>query len=244
MTMKSGRKRPEEKKDEVPAWIVSFSDMITLLLSFFILLQAFAKERDPELFFVGQGSFKRAIAGLGMPSLLLGRRDSQRKEFRKKRHPAEDETTKKLSRSLDEQNAKIRRAFEELRRQMRTEVFDRKLAVLDVVPTPIRFVGTAALSEAARRYLRTFAARLMQNVSPEGVELYVIGLGGDLRSKKDQWVVSARRAAAVDKYLRSLLPADKWKTYSWGAGTGGQLNGILGVVPGDSSIILAVMKEK
>ena len=111
MTAKIGRKRPEEEKNEVPAWIVSFSDMITLLLSFFILLQAFAKERDPELFFVGQGSFKRAIAGLGMPSLLLGRQDSQRKEFRRKRHPAEDETTEKRSRSLDERNAKIRRAI-------------------------------------------------------------------------------------------------------------------------------------
>ena len=42
------RTRPKQDKgNSVPAWIVSFSDMVTLLLAFFVLLQSFAKVQDP-----------------------------------------------------------------------------------------------------------------------------------------------------------------------------------------------------
>ena len=42
------KKRQEESNDGIPAWIVSFSDMVTLLLAFFVMLQAFAKPKQPE----------------------------------------------------------------------------------------------------------------------------------------------------------------------------------------------------
>ena len=42
------KKNPDDGKPKVPGWIVSFSDMITLLLAFFVLLQSFAKrDRSP-----------------------------------------------------------------------------------------------------------------------------------------------------------------------------------------------------
>jgi chemotaxis protein MotB len=45
----AAKKRQEEEPEGTPAWIVSFADLITLLLAFFVLLQSFAKEQDPEL---------------------------------------------------------------------------------------------------------------------------------------------------------------------------------------------------
>jgi len=80
------KKRQEEGRS-VPAWVVSFSDMVTLLLAFFVLLQSFARVQDPEMFFVGQGSFKSAIAGMGLPSWLLGRQDKPQREHPKVEHP-------------------------------------------------------------------------------------------------------------------------------------------------------------
>ena len=67
----AAKKRQEEEAEGAPAWIVSFADMITLLLAFFVLLQSFAQEQDPELFHQGQGSFRRSISGFGIPDLLL-----------------------------------------------------------------------------------------------------------------------------------------------------------------------------
>ena len=40
---------PEEPEDDVPAWVMTFSDVITLLMTFFILLLTFATN-TPETF--------------------------------------------------------------------------------------------------------------------------------------------------------------------------------------------------
>ena len=64
--MRSNRKKPQEEQDKVPAWIVSFSDMITLLLAFFVLLQSIALEQDPALFHMGQSPIAiHALFALG-----------------------------------------------------------------------------------------------------------------------------------------------------------------------------------
>ena len=42
-------KRPEEPKDDIPAWFMTYSDVITLLMTFFILLLTFATT-EPEKF--------------------------------------------------------------------------------------------------------------------------------------------------------------------------------------------------
>ena len=51
--MSRKRKSSEEGKLPVPAYIVTFSDMITLLLTFFVLLLSMASEQKEELFTAG-----------------------------------------------------------------------------------------------------------------------------------------------------------------------------------------------
>lgn len=63
---------PEEPKREIPGWIVTMSDMMTLLLTFFVLLVAMADTRSGALAGVGQGAFVRRVLQDGKPSIMPG----------------------------------------------------------------------------------------------------------------------------------------------------------------------------
>jgi len=60
----------EEPKAGPPAYMVSFCDMMTLILTFFILLVSMSKERQYGLMARGVGSFIMAIESHGMPGVL------------------------------------------------------------------------------------------------------------------------------------------------------------------------------
>ena len=61
-------------KEGAPSWMVSFSDLNTLLLTFFILLLVFAKQRQYGLIDSGLGSFQKAFVSNGLNGIFRGRR--------------------------------------------------------------------------------------------------------------------------------------------------------------------------
>lgn len=62
----------EEKKQGPPAYMVSFGDMMTLILTFFILLVSMAKEQAPGLVADGIGSFVVQLESHGLNGILSG----------------------------------------------------------------------------------------------------------------------------------------------------------------------------
>ncbi len=60
----------EEPKPGVPMWLVSFGDMMTLILTFFIMLVSMASERKSGLVAAGLGSFVAALKSNGLPGTL------------------------------------------------------------------------------------------------------------------------------------------------------------------------------
>src|SRR5690606_8643873 len=60
--------KPSEKTP-IPRYMVSFGDMMTNILTFFILLCSFAKQQEAGLLHDGVGSFKDEVGRAGIPSL-------------------------------------------------------------------------------------------------------------------------------------------------------------------------------
>lgn len=220
--------RPKEESQSVPVWIVSFSDMVTLLLAFFVLLQTFAQDQNPELFYAGQGSFRRAVSGFGLSSMFSGEIEAPIRDWRKIKYP----TAHKISapgaeRVIDSDDDEIRQAFRKLRTDIDVDVSAMNEETITVYSTDIIFApGAASLNADAMSYLKQLAADLKRAVNPAKTRLYVVGLAADERNSKSQWVLSARRANAVHKAFDRLLSQgdaqSRWRLFSWGAGPGGR----------------------
>jgi len=99
-----GKKR-EFSKPKVPAYLVSFGDMMTILLTFFILLCTYATTKTSGFVSDGVGSFRMAIQQLGMPAFLMSDRevvrfDQDRIKYRTKERENEgdrDQDTRRIS---------------------------------------------------------------------------------------------------------------------------------------------------
>ena len=220
----ASKPRQEDSAPETPAWIVSFTDMITLLLAFFVLLQAFAGEQDPELFHEGQGAFIRSIAGFGIPDLLFGKAKLLEGPSKKKRHSTKENDEKKnRQRVIDTRDARIREAFDRIKRVIETRTFDTRINVTNVVSTPIRFTpGGVSLDASARKYLRELTGELGRNLNPKRVALCIVASSPDQPAGRDRWRLSALRAQAVSEYMRGVLSdvsSQQWTLTPMGIGT-------------------------
>ena len=197
--------------------------MITLLLAFFVLLQSFAVEQDPELFRKGQGSFRRSIAGLGIPDLLFGKPQLIDGPTPKKRHPTEKDDDKiNRERVIDSRDAQIRKAFNRIKRVIETTTSETKIDVINAVSTPIRFApGSALLDDSARKYLTDLAGEYGRNLNPKRVKFCIVASATDQTVGKDRWILSTERAQTVSKFVQGVLSGaseGQWTLTAMGSG--------------------------
>jgi len=251
--LKSRSQPPQEEKQKVPAYIVTFSDMVTLLLTFFVLLLSLAQVQDPDLFNQGRDSFWESIhlCGLGV---LLGSDAKPDFEADKVKHLTTDPQTTP-DRTLDEYREKLRQAFERLTQSTTTLPSQIVGHRLDFSITPIEFgAGQALLSDASRQYLARYCVDLQQNLRAETCTLYVLGLAGDEATQMRQWMLSAQRAKTVAEFISEELArhagqgpssteAPPWRVLWWGAGPGGHWAGQDRPDPGQSQILIAMLKS-
>ena len=236
----------EDKPDEVPAWIVSFSDMVTLLLAFFVLLQIFAKEPDPDLFQAGQGSFKRAIAGLGIPNLLLGPDLTLTAKHRRvywfvKKAPEEFPK----NRIIDADDEKIRKVFDEIKQLIKIEASDNKHKLISSTATPIQFKpGSSQLDEMGLKFLTGFAEDIRHDLTNRKVSIRILGLCPRQGDDKQRWMLASQRARSVEKALRKALAGklnnNQWQIESSGSGSPGQWCRTYGTSAELAHIVIAI----
>jgi len=246
----------EETGPKVPGYIVTFSDMVTLLLTFFVMLLTLASVQDPELIDIGRDSFFESVRNLGL-GIFSGKKP--RPDFGSVKTMYFINKPDKFfeGRTIDAKEEEIRQIFNKLSRSIKTlpsQVVSKKT---NYSVTNIHFSQDSfELNESARKFLRGFCQDLQQDTGRKPIELYVLGLADSVESEKEQWLLSASRAGTVADYLRDALSStpgfekqsalskdqSKWAVYSWGAGPGGDWVGRDSPISKHSQILIAVLR--
>jgi len=182
----------EEQKEGAPAWMVSFGDMMTLILTFFILLVSMSKEQKEGLVASGVGSFLVALRSFGLPGVMNASEEATvfrnvRKRFNL---PPEDDPERRVD-HRDAADLELIRAEAAHALRPHDELNQPALARFEV--------GSFELSETTRRYLDALAPTLRPG---PGQVLLLEGhaLEDEARGSSQRWLAFAR-ARAVASYL-------------------------------------------
>jgi len=183
----------EEVKAGAPLWMVSFGDMMTLILTFFILLVSMAEEQREGLLAKGVGSFMVALRSFGMPGVMGEAEKAQMFENVRVKFnlPPEADPERQVD-YLDASSVETLRAevVESLRPH--DEVHQPAIAVFGR--------DSSELTPDARKYLDALATTLR----PGYGELLILeghALDAGVRHNDDNHWLAFARATAVRDYL-------------------------------------------
>lgn len=201
--------KPEDKKQGPPAYMVSFADMMTLILTFFILLVSMAKEQKPGLMARGLGSFVVAVQSHGLNGLLDGKeKQAVYDHVRRKFNLPPEPDGERRDTHVDASNLELLRTTALKALQPHKAITQPMIAVFES--------GSSTLTDTAKKYLRRIAPTLV----PSSGQL--LSLEGHADSRFDDYAGDIRflayeRANAVRDYLVSEhgLKASRIETRAW-----------------------------
>jgi flagellar motor protein MotB len=241
------RKKNQESSGGVPTWIVTYSDMVTLLLTFFVMLISMADTRvEKHKFLAGSASIRRALTDFGLSGFLIERKSGMEFEHPKPAYNIDEGKEEPKDRSIDARTEMLRRILFDIETKMKISPSQIDGLYKTFLPMKIRFAPKSfTLDEAAKRELRLAWNQIrLSTMGHEGM-LYILGTAADEDTPAGQWTLSARRAAAVKEYLESLDSSDtKLPIFCWGAGSGGEWTGRKGLTSSQTQIMITLIIEK
>jgi len=197
-----GVRKREETKKGAPAYIVSFSALMTIMLTFFILMCTMANEQEAGLLAAGTGSFIHNINAFGLPGLLPGHRTTVdlgegRPQFAVPRSEVEQtqgtDADLLYRRVIALEPVRLARALAQYFNEEEELRFP-----LDVHFEP----GSARLTPQDRKTLWPLVRRLRMVPYYLRVDAYVSDNFLFNQEHENAWELSAARAAAVVQYFR------------------------------------------
>ena len=207
------QKPPESKPPAAPGWIVSFADMITNLMTFFILLCAFAQQQEAGLVADGIGSFVNVLSGRGGPGILGGNVGAVDLGATRVRYRPADAVNERL---LDEPDGDIPDSNRDALRDAVKEAA--KKSGSSLLPMQLIFApGETDLSAAHRSALDIVAPILAATDSVIRIEGYAYA-----EPCEDIRTHALKRAESSAAYLRDLYRIDESRLLVTGYGSSGQ----------------------
>jgi len=183
------------ESEGAPAWMISFGDMMTLILTFFILLVSMSRTQQVGLVARGVGSFVVAVRSFGLPGILDASEEAaQFESVRMRFNLPPEEDPERREEHTDASNLELIKARAAKALAPHDEITQPGIAVFDQ--------GSAVLSEQAKRYIDLLAPTLVpgprQILQLEGHAPTADGSGTGKKSPR--WL-AYQRADAVRRYL-------------------------------------------
>jgi flagellar motor protein MotB len=239
-------KNKEDSKAPVPSYIVTYSDMITLLLTFFVMLLSLAETQvDEHKFLAGAYSFKTAVADFGLSGFLINQNSGPQLDHPKPKYRIDEGEDQENDRSIDAETEMVRRILLDVERMMK--ISPSHICGMDktFLQPGIKFQpGSWDMDANARKKLAALCEQIKIEYTRQEPILYVLGLAADSKNDRQQWIVSSQRAKAVADSIREQIPENmKWPVYCWGAANGGEWVGRNGQTTQNNHILIAVLTE-
>ena len=210
------RCRIDESPLGAPLYMVSFGDMITIMLTFFILLCSYSKERQAGFVSDGIGSFKNVVNAHGLPGVLPGTKypvDLGAKRARYRPVGAVND------RFLTEPDGRLT----DLNRDSLRDVVKQSLLDADDSRVPLQLLfdrRETALSDAHAETLAVVADVVRGYDVTVRIEGFAYEEGVDSRATRE---IAAGRALSAARFLmdRAGLPERSIEVVGWGSGGAG-----------------------
>jgi len=213
--------QPEEQKKQpkcdcsggAPAWMVTYSDLVTLLLTFFVLLMSMAN-MDPVRFTEASSSLKDAFGMHSRPAHVEFAIPILPSPPQSKFNPVQTELTTKIHRKVKAQIEDL-----ELSKDIEALKQDDNTIILRVNNTILFKPGESRVLTQAYPTLRKIA----DIIRPLPMDLRIEGHTDDQdfseKSNLSNWDLSINRAVSVTRFYEqgSLLPLDRMAAIGYGS---------------------------
>ncbi len=194
-------KREEKAEEGAPAWIITFADLATLLLTFFVLLLSFSSQdviKFREMLGSVQGAFGVEVRREGTFQDEVTGNVAETEDPKKK----EKEEEEKLKRQFEEVGDTVKKAVDQskLSNDVSTHSSAGELRIR--VKGEVMFPpGGALISPQAAPLLDALARAIKKADLPITVEGHTDNIPIHTAKFADNWELSASRAAIVVRYL-------------------------------------------
>jgi len=220
--MKKGPPK-EEKGESAPLWIISFADMISLLMAFFVMLLAMANPKG-EITEDGQSvfdrsiiSFRESIGCYGLPGLLGKKIDFGFKRQMEYYAIDSNENSMTDQRIIDAVEEQTKKVFKQLDDASSTSPSKIQGTPIIFTAAPIIFNQNGyELKEEDKDYLDQFCSDVQTASPSDKTTIIVIGAAGENTNFRDKWLVSTQRANAVAEYLKQYFSDSFVNVVAWG----------------------------